>query len=437
MARVPQAPPPLPGDPNEIARLIALRGSSSVRDEYLHWDKLRFRKPPEGMTVTEWWQICRLQRSLQQRPLPLLGTDGAPFTFQVPPQLQETLYHITMEGGASVIAPDLAHSTGERDRRRTQQLIEEAISSSLIEGAVTTRVEAERMLRSDRKPTTKSDRMIVNNYRAMRRLSELRDAALTPELIRELQRTLTDGTLEHPEEAGRFRREEDRIVVADLQGIVYHRPPEARQLPERIERLCAFANEKDATEFIHPVVRSILLHLWLAYDHPFTDGNGRVARALFYWSMLRHGFWMIEHLSISRIIYRSKSSYYESFLYVETDGNDATYFLLHQADVLMKAINELRAYMKHRAGQRAEIDRRIAAQPGLNERQRALLYHALSHPGYRYTIAEHQQKCGVAYATARWDLLDLANQGLLLPSKEGRALAFRPVADLEARVAVQ
>ena len=54
--------------------------------------------------------------------------------------------------------------------------------------------------------------------------------------------------------------------------------------------------------FIHPMIRSIILHFWLAYDHPFVDGNGRTARALFYWSMLRHGYWLFEFISISQII---------------------------------------------------------------------------------------------------------------------------------------
>lgn len=45
----------------------------------------------------------------------------------------------------------------------------------------------------------------------------------------------------------------------------------------------------------------------IAYMHPFVDGNGRTARALFYWYMLKSGYWLTEYLSISRVIAKSKS----------------------------------------------------------------------------------------------------------------------------------
>jgi Fic family protein len=63
---------------------------------------------------------------------------------------------------------------------------------------------------------------------------------------------------------------------------VFHTPPPAAELPARLEAMCDFANSKTPDTFIHPVVRGIFLHFWLAYDHPFVDGNGRTARALFY-----------------------------------------------------------------------------------------------------------------------------------------------------------
>ncbi len=51
--------------------------------------------------------------------------------------------------------------------------------------------------------------------------------------------------------------------------------------------------------FIHPVIRAILLHFMLAYDHPFVDGTGRTARALFYWSMAHQGYWLMDFISIT------------------------------------------------------------------------------------------------------------------------------------------
>ena len=93
---------------------------------------------------------------------------------------------------------------------------------------------------------------------------------------------------------------------------ILHEPPSADQLPKRVETMCAFANEQLKSGFIHPVIRSILLHFWLAYDHPFVDGNGRTARALFYWSMLRHKYWLFEVMTYLHFHKKGVSDYLKS-----------------------------------------------------------------------------------------------------------------------------
>ncbi|MBK8284724.1 MAG: Fic family protein [Ahniella sp.] len=132
--------------------------------------------------------------------------------------------------------------------------------------------------------------MIANNHRAMMRIRDLAKHPLTLEGILEVHSILVDGTLAIPDQAGRFQTEADeRIVVWDaLSQTVLHKPPPAKELPERMAQLVAFANDDDivGNRYLHPIIRSILLHFQLGFIHPFGDGNGRTARALFYWSML-------------------------------------------------------------------------------------------------------------------------------------------------------
>jgi hypothetical protein len=75
---------------------------------------------------------------------------------------------------------------------------------------------------------------------------------------------------------------------------------------------------------VHPVLRAILLHFMIGYDHPFADGNGRTARALFYWSMARSGYWLMEYTSISHILRKAPARYMRAYLHTETDKNDTT-----------------------------------------------------------------------------------------------------------------
>jgi Fic family protein len=196
--------------------------------------------------------------------------------------------------------------------------------------------------------------------------------------------------------------------------------------------MCQFANADKP--FIHPVVRSILLHFWLAYDHPFVDGNGRTARALFYWSMLRHGYWLSEYLSISRILKKAPAKYSRSFLYTEADDNDTTYFVLAQLSVIKQAIRDLNAHLAKKLEERRQTEALLKKSSSVNHRQLALLTHALKNPGWDYTIEGHANSHGIVYETARSDLLGLETKGVLQKRREGKAYVFSAPNDLVSRL---
>src|SRR6201999_3882984 len=98
-------------------------------------------------------------------------------------------------------------------------------------------------------------------------------------------------------------------------------PPDFNLLEELIERFCDFANSTNDTDFVHPIIREIILHFLIGYIHPFADGNGRTARALFYWYLLTKGYWLIEYMSVSRIILASKAQYARAYQHTEKDEN--------------------------------------------------------------------------------------------------------------------
>jgi Fic family protein len=276
--------------------------------------------------------------------------------------------------------------------------------------------------------------MILNNYLAMKLIKPRVKEPLTPEFVFELHRQLAEDTLDDPACAGRLRGPDEEVVVGDAEGTVFHRPPASGELRGRLEAMCRFANDETPGEFIHPLVRAMLLHFWLAYDHPFVDGNGRTARALFYWAGLHHGYWLLEFISISRIVLRSRGDYYRAFLYSETDHNDATYFLLNQARVIDEAVTDLRAWVARKAKETKRFEERIRGLQAFNHRQQALLIHALKHPKAEFEIRRHQHDHQVVYQTARTDLLALEKRRLLTRSTRGKTVIFKPVLDLESRL---
>ena len=276
--------------------------------------------------------------------------------------------------------------------------------------------------------------MIFNNYLTMKMIVELKTEKMTPELVLQIHEHVTRNTLDDPTASGRFRHSSEDIYVSDREGQVMHRPPHADTLQERMDSMCAFANSASEGPFIHPVLRSIILHFWLGYDHPFVDGNGRCARALFYWSMLHHGYWLCEYISISRILLKAPVKYGMSFLYTETDDNDLTYFVLHQLEVIRRSIEELHKFIGRKTAQLEQLASLVQNLDAFNHRQRDLLSHALRHPGHQYTIRGHKTLHNVVYETARTDLLELHQRGLFLLEKRGRKWVFTAPTDLEKRL---
>ena len=421
-------------DPNFFERLQPLF-SLKKDQKYYHWDKLRRLPTPAGFTPEDVWLVTKFGRLGNQRPVPLRDCSDQPFTFSIPDRVQERLHEIDLGAGGKINVPSQVLNPNTRDQYIVNSLMQEAITSSQLEGAVTTREVAKEMLVSGRPPRDASERMIINNYRTMQRIRSIKSEALTPELVLMIHSCVTDGTLEKDGACGRYRKaDEDVKVVDEESGEVFHIPPPAEQLPGRVQKMCDFANAKSTDTFIHPVIRAIILHFWLAYDHPFVDGNGRTARALFYWAMLRQGYWLFEYISISDILRQAPVKYARSFLYTESDDNDLTYFINHQAEVIHRAIGALHEYIDKKCAEVEQSQKLLRDWDELNHRQLALLTHAIRHPGFKYRIEGHQRSHNTVYETARQDLLSLTKVGLLQKNKVGKMMIFRAPTDLLNRI---
>ena len=444
----PVAPPPLTDlldrHRERLPAVLAQGVHPTVGGRYIHWDKLRRQAPrPDGVSATEWWIRIRMARAAQSKPLPLRDARAKLFTYMLPDSVQEALHRIDSGAAGRIAVADTVANPATRDRYVVDSLIQEATTSSQLEGASTTRAVAARMIRTGRRPRNRSERMILNNFRAMCEVRKMMDEPLTAEAVLALHRAVTDCTLADPNAEGRLQLPTDeRVEVCDARsGRVLHRPPPADQLPERLREMVRFANAEVGTRetsggsFLHPVIRAIMLHFWLAYDHPFADGNGRTARALFYWAMLNRGYGMFEFLSISRFLRASPEQYARAFLHTETDGNDVTYFIVHQIDVILQALDALDAYIEAQTAQVARVERMLRRRTDLNHRQLALLAHAVRHPDAEYTTRSHMTSHNVVYATARADLFGLAALGLLDQRRRGRRLnVFQTPLNLAARI---
>lgn len=441
--KTPLAPPKLDA-PDNLGKWLERAFTAGIgpwiaasHSEYRAWETFRFQTPPEGFTAEEWWHVVRMSRRASARRIPrLIDKAGTPFTFNLPDVVLETCEAISREASGQIQVSELVTDPDTRDRYVVNSLIEEAITSSQLEGAATSRRDAKEMIREGRAPRDHSERMILNNYQAMQRIRDLSRHPLTPDMVLELHRIVTDGTLENPEYAGRLQDDDRlRVSVWGDGNQLLHRPPPVAELPQRLAALCSFANGEDDAPYMPKVLRAITIHFMMGYDHYFEDGNGRTARALFYWSMLREGYWLTEYLSISRILRKAPSQYAQSFLMTEDDEGDLTHFFAYHLGVIRRAIKELHGYLAAKAMEIREVQSRLKGLPGeFNHRQLALLEHAARNSAAHYTAKSHGGSHRVTIETARQDLSALEARGLLERFKIGKQFAWRPVPDLAERI---
>ncbi len=312
--------------------------------------------------------------------------------------------------GASKIFPD---DKTTQDLYLISSIMEEAIASSQMEGAATTREAAKEMLRKKISPRDKSQRMILNNYNTINFIRDHAKERLTPALIMQIHGMMTENALDVPDAAGRLRRDDENIVVGNgITGEIVHTPPSAECLKEFLDSLCRFFNDEDTGDFIHPIIRAITIHFLVGYYHPFADGNGRTARALFYWYMMKSNYWLVQYLSISRIIKGSKKSYEKAFLYSESDGNDIGYFIQYNLDVLLKSFDALSRYIKRKNNEKRKAEK-LLHLGNITERQSQILGLYMENPDSVLVSKDIVIKFGVTSNTAKSDLRKLTEKAYL------------------------
>jgi Fic family protein len=406
---------------------------------YRHWEQVRYHKPlPQGMTAEAWWCALKLLRASTAQELPLLDVAGNPMRLSWPSGLADRLRALGAKLAPGRLPGVASKSTPEGAAQHAARWIDESASSSILEGARTSREDALELLATARPPRDLGERMVANAYAAVRHACASARESWTPSRILDLHRRITAGTLRDPSKVGRLRTEADKVVLRRGDEVVFV-PPAASELPGRLQRLCAFVNAEDpASGSLDPVLRAILAHFALAYDHPFVDGNGRTARVLFYACMARAGLLSVEHLSLSGAILEDRKSYYDAFRFVQSDGGDVTYFVLSQLDLLETAADCPGASPEVREGWRAprRSSGRLPSLPGLNVRQQAALLASLGDPGRAHTLAGHSRAHEVTAMTAWRDLTGLRRAGWLVEvSPSARAHAFVAALDFERRLA--
>lgn len=425
-------------DPNDYTDFI-----NPLSDDYHSFNEFR-RRVKSGLEVKYCWWLTRLSRDstlieltpLEDKPLPPgLPEQVIQALLNSPDYIQHCRFNNLYEFGRvlSQIDRHTTHSAmlgileqiGERayfEHLANNLVDDEAISSSQLEGAATTTILAKEMIRKKRKPRTDDERMIFGNFDLMQIAWELRDESFSIELIRNLHKAGTKTLEQEKYTSGLFRTTDD-VAVVDAEGEVVHQPPKPDDIERLLTRVVNWLNVNG--NGVHPVIQAITLHFVIGYIHPFRDGNGRVARALFYWYMFKSGYTGFRYIAISALLKKAPIQYGVSYLDTEHDNLDLTYFIKYQLKVISRAIDEFISVYERAAYRMQELEERYS---GLEDIERKIIGFVSGEPRYRkkptVTAREVENLLGISYNSAKQKLDDMATAGVLKSEKIGKSTEY-------------
>lgn len=401
--------PPKPNENEELtAKQIAFSPEvQKLNIEYPYWDKVKHLKTANNDNSRLLWFGLKLLRKLNRT---ILHFGEYKFSFMITDEMFELLHYFDMNIGGSLTEEKNLPSENKQ-AYLISSIMEEAIASSQMEGAATTRKVAKDMLRKNEKPRNQGQQMIQNNYNTINYIKNHAKDPFSVSRLIEIHRSMTEGTLNDKNDEGKIRQNDNVLVMDAITGSIVHIPPSSEELYGLLSDLEKFFNNNEKS-FVHPIVKAIIIHFMLSYIHPFVDGNGRTARSLFYWYMMKQDYWLIEYMSISRIIYKAKKSYEKAFLYTEYDENDLTYFIVYHLRVMKKAFEELKQYLKRKTEDNKTI-KTLTLIEGINQRQAQIIQLIKEQPDSVFTVKEIENRFSVSNFTARTDLEGLKKLGYM------------------------
>lgn len=380
---------------------------------YLHWDKIKykvFKDLPVSPEIA-WAFIVNHRQQTYRDMSPIQDEKGMFYRYSLLQRWEKTLLFF-----------DKMFLNRPRDHNHdSEPWMLEAISSAMIEGAHTTRDRAMKLLQFHKTPADFGERMILNNYKMAQILENLPlDFQISLETLFDWQIQLTSQNLPEKDQ-GRLRTDADQIVIAPkAQDGVTFVPPRESFLKDQLGPFIDFVNQDyDKHLHTHPLLQAICIHYWFAYLHPFIDGNGRTARSLFYWFLMKSGYPNITSLPLSPLILKSVQQYSKAFVYSEQDHQDLTYFI----DFNIRLVEE--ALIQFKSSQSVLRTNDVSLDEKLNLRQNTIVHMLKTNQLSDVNVSYMKQKFGVSKATAINDLKTLVSLDLLVSRRVGKNVLYR------------
>ena len=218
----------------------------------------------------------------------------------------------------------------------------------------------------------------------------------TIETILEIHKLTTEKIMP-PESSGKFRIRQ--VVIKNTKtGQVSYTPPPAVEVPYLVEDLVNWINS-DEGKNTHPVIRAGIIHYELARIHPFSDGNGRVARSVATLVMFLDNYDIRKFFSFEEYFDENPMQYYLTLqavsnqLVLDTHERDLTPWLEYFVEGVAIELNRVKEKVQ-RISVDAAVKDKLGGQVMLNERQMLIMeylhrHKAMSNKDFRKIFPDH------------------------------------------------
>lgn len=388
-----------------------------TQQQYRTIDEIKYRHDQVGVSVGDWAEVKeKIVRCRKTGAIPLfLKSIDKKFWFYPADCIYEKAHHIEKMGialydriiGQQAFASDFI----------IDATIEEAIASAIYEGANSTRAKAKELIESRAPPKNKDEWMLLNNYEAMMWIKQNHSQIISIDIIKEIHAIVTKNTLTEDDLnfSGKFRNDQ---VFVYRETELKHEGIKHEKIEDTLKEAIKLTTEN--TRYFPPLLKGVLLHYFLAYIHPFFDGNGRTARTLYYFKAIRNDLRFVEILSVSAYLKGHGKQYEKSFEKVMDNGLDLTYFIDFNLEALKTALEKVSAKVDFLF----EINT-LKQKLKLSEQQIGLLQKMALNKFRKYDIEKYAESIGKSREVARQELKHLLDLGLLEELKVGKKFVYK------------
>lgn len=324
----------------------------------------------------------------------------------------EKIAYLNSSTGVNLSAVKLLY-TPQNSAYGAKAIEDEIVATSAIESIDFSRDSVRKILKGYA-PKDEEENRILGLKNGFEFISN-KDNKITEENIHKLYMMSIGDFLddENKLKEGSFYRHDSVYVMSDK---IEHSGISSAKLPEYMGDFVSFANSDDK---INELVKATMLHFYIAYIHPYFDGNGRMARLIHMWYLIQKGYETTLFIPFSNYIEKSRKKYYNAYTLVEENSKlsgvlDITPFLLYFTEnVYDKMVeNEVKTNT-------LEEYNSALTQGKITQKEAQLWQFVLSaYSGEAFTTKQLEKDFGdAAFATIRSFVLKFTDLGLLNATK--------------------